>query len=101
MPSIRQTFTMLEPRTFPIDTPTFSGFNTEKTATKSSGSDVENATRMKPTVVFPSPVTAATFMEWVIVKSLALDKAANAARRMITLPINPNPSSTQSTHHLR
>ena len=101
MPSIRQTFTMLEPRTFPIDTPTFSGFNTEKMATKSSGSDVENATRMKPTVVFPSPVTLATFMEWVIVKSLALDKAANAARRMITLPINPNPSSTQSTHHLR
>jgi len=40
-PSIKQMLTMLEPKTFPIDTPTFSGFNTAKMATKSSGKDVE------------------------------------------------------------
>ena len=89
--------TMLEPNTFPIETPTFSGFNTENMATKSSGSDVEKATKMKPTVVFPSPVTLATFMECVMVKSLALLKAANAAISITTLGSRPNPSSTCST----
>ena len=55
--------TMLEPKTFPIDTPTFSGFNTAKMATKSSGRDVEKATKMNPTVVFPNLVTLATFID--------------------------------------
>ena len=61
-PSMRQMLIILEPKTFPIDTPMFVGFNAEKTAMKSSGSDVEKATRMKPTVVFPSPVTLATLI---------------------------------------
>ncbi len=55
--------TMLEPKTFPIEIPTFSGFNTAKIATKSSGKDVEKATKINPTVVFPNPVALATFIE--------------------------------------
>jgi hypothetical protein len=87
-------FTMFEPKTFPIDTPMVSGFTTENTATNSSGKDVEKATRMNPTVVFPNPVALATFIEWVIVRLLALSKTTNATIRIMTLPSRPNPSST-------
>lgn len=36
-------------------------------ATNSSGNEVEKATRINPTVVFPKSVTPATFTEWLIV----------------------------------
>jgi hypothetical protein len=43
----------------------------EKTDTKSSGKDVENATKMNPTVVLPKPVMPATLTELLIVALLA------------------------------
>jgi hypothetical protein len=55
---------------------------------------------MKPTVVFPNLVALATFIEWVIVRLLALSRITNAAIRIMKLPSSPNPSSTSSTHHL-
>ena len=88
--------TMLEPKTFPMDTPTFSGFNTEKMATKSSGRDVEKATRMKPIVVFPNPVTLAKLTELLIVRLLDLIRTINAIIRIIIFPIIPNCSITFS-----
>ena len=71
IPSTRHMFAMFEPRTFPMDTPTFSGSIIANMATNSSGKDVENATRMNPIAVFPKPVALATFTECLIVKRLA------------------------------
>src|SRR4030067_2588031 len=65
IPRIRLMFTTFETRTFPMDTPTFSGSSTANIATHSSGKDVEKATSMKPTVVFPKPEALATFKEFV------------------------------------
>ena len=96
MPRIRQIFTMFEPKTFPMATPMVSCPIAEKMATESSGKDVEKATRMNPTVVFPKPVMSATLTEFVIVQSLALSKTSNAARRISAL-IN-RPSNKASLH---
>jgi len=56
-------FVMFEPKIVPMDTPTFSGSNTENTTTNNSGKDVDKAISTNPTVVFPKPVISATLIE--------------------------------------
>jgi chorismate synthase len=75
---------MFEPMTFPTETAVFSPFpRSERTATLNSGTEVENATRMKPNVVFPSLVMVETLIALVIVKRLdRTSTIKNAARRM-------------------
>lgn len=86
-------FTMFEPKTFPMATPIASCPIAAKIDTESSGKDVEKATKMNPTVVFPKPVMSATLTEFVIVKSLALSRATNDAKRIRTLPNSPHSSN--------
>jgi hypothetical protein len=100
VPSIRQMFTMFEPRTFPMATPMLSCPITEKIDTHSSGKDVEKATNMNPIVVFPKPVISATFTELVIVQSLALYKASSEATRINALPNGPHPSNIAASPFL-
>jgi hypothetical protein len=60
---------MFEPMTFPTETAVFSPFpRSERIATLNSGTDVENAIKMKPNVVFPSLAIAETLIALVIVK---------------------------------
>jgi len=99
-PSIKQMFTILEPKTFPIATPMLSCPITEKIDTQSSGKDVEKATNMNPTVVFLKPVISATLTELVIVQSLALYKASSEATRINTLPNGPHPSNKTASPFL-
>jgi ribonucleotide monophosphatase NagD (HAD superfamily) len=58
---------MFEPRTFPTATPMAPCPNAAKMDTRSSGNEVENATRTKPMVVLPKPVMLATLTELLIV----------------------------------
>jgi hypothetical protein len=69
--------------------------------TRSSGSEVEKATRMKPMVVLPNPVMSATLTELLIAASLALAKTANAPNSTRTLPHNPSTSSNNASLQLR
>jgi hypothetical protein len=59
-------------------------------ATKNSGRDVENATRINPTVVLPRPVVSAILTEFVIVELLALFKMSREITKTIALPISPS-----------
>ncbi len=61
--------------------------------TKSSGNDVEKATKINPTVVFPKPAMSATLTELSIVESLALSRISNETRRIAVLPNGPNSSN--------
>ena len=90
-------FTMLEPNTFPSETPTLSGFTTAKTDTLSSGSEVEKPTRMKPMVVFPKPVMSEILTAFLIVNSLPKTKKASEASRIPTFPSMPS-ASNMSLH---
>ena len=94
-PRMRAMFTMLEPSTFPIEMPTFSGLATAKTATLSSGKEVEKPTRMKPIVVFPNPVISETLIEFLIVTSLPRTRSTTETSRMSALP--PAPSCSNIT----
>jgi hypothetical protein len=67
-----------------------------KMDTQSSGRDVEKATKINPTVVFPKPVISATLTEFVIVQSLALFRASNEAKRISALPNGPHSSNKAS-----
>jgi hypothetical protein len=84
---------MLEPNTFPIETPTFAGLVTANTATLSSGSEVEKPTRMKPMVEFPKPVISETLREFLIVTSLPITSRARETSKMRALPPIPNCSN--------
>lgn len=86
-------FTMLEPNTFPIETPTLAGFATAKTETLSSGNDVAKPTRMKPMVVFPKPVMSETLTEFLIVTSLPMTKRTIETSKMSALPTTPSCSN--------
>ncbi len=97
-PRIKAIFTMLEPNTFPIETPTFAGFATAKTDTLSSGSEVAKPTRTKPMVVFPKPVASEILIAFLIVNSLPTTRSIIEESRMAALPTNPNPSNV--TLHL-
>jgi hypothetical protein len=88
-PNIRAISTMLEPKTLPMDTPMLPGSKTPKMDTLSSGKEVENPTKIKPTVVFPKPVISETLIELFMVKSLALPRTISEAIRISKLPINP------------
>lgn len=50
-------FTIIEPKAFPIATPTSSMPVAAKTETLSSGNVVSNAMNIKPMIVFPSPLS--------------------------------------------
>jgi hypothetical protein len=63
-------------------------------ATKSSGNEVEKATRKNPTFVFPNPVILAKLTEFVIVKLLAFIRTTKEAMRMTIFPIIPACSIT-------
>ena len=67
-----------------------------KMDTRSSGREVENATRMNPMVVFPKPVISATLTELLIVTSLAFARIANETARTIVLPHIPSSSSNKA-----
>ena len=86
-------FTMLEPNTFPSETPTLSGFTTAKTDTLSSGSEVEKPTRMKPIVVFPKPVMSEILTAFLMVNSLPKTKKAREASRIPAFPSMPSASN--------
>ena len=92
-PRINAMFTMFEPNTFPIETPTFSGLATAKTETLSSGSEVEKPTRMKPMVVFPNPVMSETLTEFLIVTSLPKTSRTIETSKMSALPTSPTCSN--------
>jgi len=82
-PSIRQTLTMFEPKTFPTET----GACSVKGAmmpTPSSGSEVEKASRRKPTVAFPSPVISETLTEPVIAQRLPISNITRKKSRTST-----------------
>jgi len=83
-PIIRQTFTMFEPITFPIEI-ALSPVNAAMTATQNSGKDVEKAIRIKPMVIFPSPVISDVLIALVIVMWLALLNISKKMSRMMTL----------------
>jgi hypothetical protein len=89
--------TMLEPNTFPIAMPMFSGLTGAKTETLRLGKEVQNPIKTKPTVVFPMPVISEILIECFIVNSLAKTRTANAASRTPMLPIKPI-SSNSSVH---
>ena len=93
MPRIRAMFTMLEPNTFPSETPTFSGFATANSDTLSSGNDVAKPTRTKPMVVFPKPVMSDILTEFFMVNSLPMTKKASEASKIIAFPAKPIPSN--------
>ena len=93
IPRIKAIFTILEPSTFPIETPTFSGFESAKMETLSSGREVEKPTRIKPTVVFPKPVISETFTEFLIVISLPTTKSRIETSKMSALATAPNCSN--------
>jgi hypothetical protein len=86
-------FTMLEPNTFPIETPTPSGFATAKMETLSSGNEVAKPTRTKPIVVFPNPVMSEILTELFIVNLLPTTRKMIETSRMIPLASMPSPSS--------
>ena len=86
-------FTMFDPNTFPIETPTFSGLVTAKMETLSSGSEVEKPTRTKPTVVFPKPVMSEILTEFLIVNSLPITSRTIETSKMSELPTNPSCSN--------
>jgi hypothetical protein len=85
---------MFDPKMLPTEMPIVCGFTIANIATKSSGKDVEKATRMNPTFVFPNPVTLAKLTELVIVKLLALIRTTNEAIRTTIFPIIPSCSNT-------
>jgi hypothetical protein len=89
-PSIKQTFTIFEPNTFPTASPT-APVNAEIKDTLNSGIVVEKATKVKPTVVFLTPVISETFTALVIAVWLALSKASKKAIRISKLTINGAP----------
>lgn len=80
MPSIRQTFTMFEPKMFPTEIATCP-VNGAMTLTHNSGSEVEKASKRKPIVVFPSPVASETLTEPVIAKRLPRSNITKKDRR--------------------
>jgi hypothetical protein len=87
-PTIRQTLTIFDPKTFPMATPPVCPY--DKAAiieTHNSGKDVEKPTKKNPTVVFPNPVILETFTALVIVTWLALFKITNEMNRSTTLAI--------------
>ena len=92
-PRTKAMFTMLEPNTFPIETPTLAGFATAKTETLSSGNEVAKPTSTNPMVVFPKPVASEIFMAFLMVNSLPTTRRTIEASRMIALPSRPNPSN--------
>jgi hypothetical protein len=92
--------TMLEPNTLPTATPTASCLIAAKMDTRSSGSEVEKATRMNPMVVLPNPVMSATLTELLIATSLALANTTNAPNSTSKLPHNPSTSSNKASLHL-
>jgi hypothetical protein len=100
MPNMRQMFTMFEPKTFPMATPTPPWPRAAKTDTLSSGRDVENATSMNPTVVFPKPVISAILTELAIVQLLALFSKSNPATSISMFIRSANSSNTSSFHVL-
>jgi hypothetical protein len=67
-----------------------------KTDTRSSGSEVEKATSMKPMVALPNPVMSATLTELLIATSLAFANTANAPNSTSTLPHIPSASSNKA-----
>jgi len=91
---------MFEPNTFPMATPMLSCPIAAKMDTQSSGRDVEKATRMNPTVVFPKPVISATLTEFLIVQSLDLSKKSKESRRIATLPNSPSSSNNSANTFL-
>jgi hypothetical protein len=66
----RQMLTMFEPKTFPTESAALPE-TAAIIATVSSGSEVENAIRLKPTAVFPSLVMLETLTALVMTKLLA------------------------------
>ncbi len=66
-PTIRQIFTMLEPKTFPTEIAP-SAVKAEMKATLTSGRDVEKASKLKPIEVLVSPVMSDTLIELAIVR---------------------------------
>ena len=84
---------MFEPNTFPNETPTFAGFETAKTATLSSGKEVDKPTNRKPMVVFPNPVKSEILTEFLIVNSLPTTRKTIETSRIIPLANKPSPSS--------
>jgi hypothetical protein len=93
-PSIKHTFAMFDPKTFPTEMPIVWGAPIANKATKSSGREVENATSKKPILVFPKPVALAKLTELVIAKLLAFNKTTNAIMRTAMFPSIPSCSST-------
>jgi hypothetical protein len=93
--------TISEPNTLPTATPKASCLIAAKMDTRSSGSEVEKATKMKPMVVLPNPVMSATLTELLIATSLALAYTANAPNSTSKLPHNPSTSSNKASSHLR
>ena len=93
MPKINAVFTMLEPKTFPSETPTSSGFTIAYKDTLSSGREVAKPTKTKPMVVFPNPVISEILTEFLMVNSLPTTRKTIEARSMIALPISPSSSS--------
>jgi len=92
-PRIKAMFTMLEPNTFPIETPMLAGFATAKTATLSSGNEVAKPTSTKPIVVFPKPVMSEILTAFRMVNSLPTTRRMIEDSRMAALPSKPNPSN--------
>ncbi len=84
-PRIKAMLTMLEPKTLPIETPTFSGLVAENTDTLSSGKDVAKPTSTNPIVDFPKPVISDTLIEFLIVTSLPITKRSTDASKIIAL----------------
>jgi len=69
-PTMREMFTMFEPKTFPTEIAA-SPVKAAMKATLNSGRDVERASKLKPTAVFPSWATSETLIAFVIAKWLA------------------------------
>ena len=84
-PKTKQIFMMLLPNTLPRATPTAFSLAVLNIATVSSGRDVDNAIRIKPTAVLPKPVISAILSLFEMVHLLNLLSRIKEAASMLEL----------------